>query len=101
MQYYKFVSHDVPPVENVLVNRIPEALAACDAGDYSKLKELHIATQDPVYRCAGWAFPYREYMRRFWVKIKYYGIIEVYALNRTDIRREYKSEVIKIVEVEQ
>ena len=38
-------------------------------------------------------------MRRFWVKTKYYGIIEMYALNKTDIRKELKSNVIEIMEV--
>lgn len=35
----------------------------------------------------------------FWVKTKYYGIIEMYALNKTDIRKELKSNVIEIMEV--
>lgn len=99
MTHYKFVSWDVPPVESVLSNKIPAALAAWDQGNKEPLKALHIATQDPVYKCSGWAFPYAEYMRRFWVKTKYYGIIELYALNKTDIRRELKSNVLKIVEV--
>lgn len=43
--------------------------------------------------------PFAEYMRRFWVKTKYYGIIEMYALNKTDIRKELKSNVIEIMEV--
>lgn len=99
MRYYKFASWDVPPVENVLNNRIPTALAAWDNGNKNPLKELHIATQEPVYKCGGWCFPFAEYMRRFWVKTKYYGIIEMYALNKTDIRKELKSNVIQIVEV--
>lgn len=43
--------------------------------------------------------PFAEYMRRFWVKTKYYGIIEMYALNKTDIRKELKNNVIEIMEV--
>lgn len=42
---------------------------------------------------------FAEYMRRFWVKTKYYGIIEMYALNKTDIRKELKSNIIEIMEV--
>ena len=34
-----------------------------------------------------------------WEKTKYYGIIEMYALNKTDIRKELKSNVIEIMEV--
>lgn len=99
MTYYKFVSWDVPPVENVLNNKLPQALKEYDNGNKKPLKDLHIATQTPVYKCAGWCFPYSEYMRRFWVKTKYYGIIEIFALNKTDIRKELKSNVIEIQEI--
>lgn len=101
MKYYKFVSWDVPPVEKVLAEILPQALQEYDNGNKQPLKDLHIATQTPVYKCAGWAIPYYEYMRRYWVKTKYYGIIEMYALNKTDIRKELKSNVIEIQEVEQ
>lgn len=99
MRYYKFVSHDIPEWDKVKNGRIPAALEAWDNGNKEPLKALHIATQEPIYRCMGWAVPYAEYMRRFWVKTKYYGIIEMYALNKTDIRRELKSNCIQIVEV--
>lgn len=33
------------------------------------------------------------------MKTKYYGIIEMYAWNKTDIRKELKSNVIEIMEV--
>lgn len=101
MKYYKFVSWDVPPVESVMNGKIPAALQAWENGDRKPLKELHIATESPVYKCMGWVFPFAEYMRRFWVKTKYYGIVEMYALNKTDIRKELKSDIIEIVEVTQ
>lgn len=99
MYHYKFVSWDVPPFESVLSCKIPAALVAWDNGDKSKLKALHIATTNPVFKSSGWCVPYAEYMRCFWVKTKYNGIIEMYALNKTDIRKELKSQVVKIVEV--
>lgn len=83
----------------ILTGRIPAALLAADNGNLQPLKDLHIATQTPVYKCSGWCIPFAEYMRRFWVKTKYYGIIEMYALNKTDIRKELKSNVIEIMEV--
>lgn len=99
MRYYKFVSWDVPPVESCFSSRIPAALLEYDKGNKQPLKDLHIATSEPVCKISGWAFPYDEYMRRYWVKTKCYGIIEMYALNKTDIRKELKSNAIEIVEV--
>lgn len=75
------------------------ALVAADNGNLQPLKNLHIATRTPFYKRAGWCIPFAEYMRRFWVKTKYHGIIEMYALNKTDIRKELKSNVIEIMEV--
>ena len=99
MKYYTFVSWDVPTVKKFFSSRIPAALLEWDNGNKQPLKDLHIATQDPICKVSGWAFPYAEYMRRYWVKTKYCGIIEMYALNKGDIRKELKSNVIEIVEV--
>lgn len=99
MRYYKFVTWDVPPVEKCFSACIPAALREYDEGNKQPLKELHIAPSEPVCKMSGWAFPYAEYMRRFWVKTKYYVIVEMYALNKTDIRKKLKSNVIEIVEV--
>lgn len=99
MRHYKFVSWDIPAWETVKNAPLPAALEAWDNGDREPLKALHIATREPLFKRSGWAVPYAEYMRRFWVKTKYYGIIEMYALNKTDIRKELKSDCLKIVEV--
>lgn len=99
MKCYKFVSWNVPPVEDCFSARIPAALIEYDKGNKEPLKNLHIVTQEPICKISGWAFPYAEYMRCYWVKTKYSGIIEIYALNKTDIRKELKSNAIKIVEV--
>lgn len=101
MYYYKFVKWEVPEVETVLTGRLPQALKAYDEGNKQPLKDMHIATEHPIYKIRGWAFPFRDYMRKFWVKTKYYGILEIYAMNKTDIRKEYGyTGVIKIVEIE-
>lgn len=99
MQYYKFVKWEAADIDKVLQGRIPQAMLAYDNGDKQPLKDLHIVTQETVYKIGGWAFRYAEYLRKFWVKTRYYGILEVYALNKTDIRKEYGHNVIKIVEV--
>lgn len=78
MYHYKFVNWEIPPFETITGMKIPQALLAWDNGDKTLLKELHIATTTPVFKQSGWAIPYYEYMRRFWVKTKYNGIIEYY-----------------------
>lgn len=100
MKYYKFVKHDddIPNFEE-LHNNLIDALKAADNGNREPLKSLHIATETPILRLSGWAVPYSEYLRRYWVKTKYYGIREYYALNKTDIRKELKSWALEIVEV--
>lgn len=70
MTHYKFVSWDVPAFETILTGRIPAGV-----------------------------FLLRNICAAFWVKTKYCGIIEMYALNKTDIRKELKSNVIEIMEV--
>lgn len=99
MKYYKFVSWDVPEFETVLNNKLPQALLEYDKGNTQPLKDLHIATRTALYKCLGWAIPYGDYLKKFWVKTKYNGIVEMYAMNRMDIRKELKSNVIKIMEV--
>lgn len=99
MTHYKFVNWEIPPFETVLNEKFPQALLAWDNGDKKPLKELHIATTEPVFKRSGWAIPFYEYMRRFWVKTKYRGIVEMYALNKTDIRKKLKSNVVEIIEV--
>ena len=99
MLYYKFVKWDACPLENALSTRIPAALAQYDNGDTKPFKELHIATTEPFYKVGGWCFDLRPYLRRFWVKTKYYGILEYYAINKTAIRKELNSNCLEIVEV--
>lgn len=99
MKYYKFVSWDIPEFETILNNKLPRALLEYEKGNTQPLQDWHIATQTPIYKCSGWAIPYSEYLKKFWIKTKYNGIIEMYALNKTDIRKELKSDIIKIVEV--
>lgn len=99
MQYYKFVKWEPAAIENVLRSRIPAALSEYDSGNKKPFNDLAIATTDPYHRIGGWCFPLHQYLRRFWVKTKHYGILEYYAVNKTAIRKELKSNVIQIVEV--
>ena len=96
MVYYKFVSWEAQPLENVLRAGLPLALAEYDNGNKKPFKDRQIATTDPFYKLGGWCFDLRPYLNRYWVKTKYYGILEYYAVNKTAIRAELKSHVIEI-----
>lgn len=99
MMYYKFVKWEPQPIEKVLTGKIPAALAEYDNGNRQPFKALGIATTEPYYKCGGWCFPLTPYLRRFWVKTKYYGICEYWAVNKTAIRKELKSYVLEIIEI--
>lgn len=99
MTYYKFVKWDAIPIENAITGKIPQALQEYDKGNKKPFNDLKIATTEPYYKIGGWCFPLAPYLRKFWVKTKYYGILEYYAVNKTAIRNELKSYVIQIVEV--
>ena len=99
MTYYKFVTWDIEPVEKYFSARIPSALAEYDKGNKKPFQDLGIATTSPYYKIGGWCFPLFDYLNRYWVLTKYHGIIEYFAINKTAIRRELKSQCIRILEV--
>lgn len=93
MNAYKFVSWDVPALEVVKNSVVPMALEKAENGDSAPFKSLYGKTgilsiehlQNPVYKLSGWAFPFKHLCRRYWVKTRYYGVIEVYAPNKSCI----------------
>lgn len=99
MYYYKFVRWDALPIEEVLKGRTPEALKEYDNGNPKPLRDLHLVLDDPYIKIGGWCFHMRPYLKRFWVKLREYGINEYYALNKTDIRKRFGSYVIEIHEI--
>ena len=101
MRYYKFVKNWEPrPLEDVMKATIPQALKAYDEGNQQPWKDMNIVTTSPYVDIGGWRFLYSEYLKVFWVKTKYWGIQEYYALNKTAIRKAVGSHnIIKIVEV--
>ena len=100
MRYYKFVKWDAANLAEVLQNPIPKALEEYDNGNKKPFNDMQIATTTPEYKCGGWCFPLTDYLRRFWVKTKYCGIVEYFAPNKTAIRKAVGSHnIIKIVEV--
>lgn len=99
MKYYKFVEWEAAPIENVMQGKIPKALAEYDSGNKEPFNAMQIATTEPFYKIGGWCFDLRPYLRRYWVKTKYYSILEYFAINKTAIRKELKSNIIEIMEV--
>lgn len=99
MTYYKFVKWDPIPLEKALAATLPQALKEYDNGNKKPFIDLAIATTDPYAHIGGWCFPLAPYLRRYWVKTKYCGILEYYAVNKTAIRKVLKSDVIEIIEV--
>lgn len=99
MFYYKFVRWDAVPIEEAKQSKTVKAYEEYENGNKKALKELHPVLDDPCIKIGGWCFVVRPLLRRYWVKLRGYGISEYYALNKTDIRRRFGSYVIEIIEV--
>ena len=103
MKYYKFVEHEAADIEKVKAGKVPQAIQEAENGNYKPLKELYkngMDVQNPVCKIGGWAFPFDHLLKKYWVKTRYYGIIEAYAPDKTSIYNSIgKYHVLKIVEV--
>ena len=99
MLFHKFVKWEAWPLETVMKSTVPAALREYDNGNKKPFQALEICTQNPYFKLGGWAFSLHAYLKRYWVKTKYYGIQEYYAINKTAIRKQLKSDVIEIMEV--
>lgn len=99
MKYYKFNLCSDAELEDVIKHRFVHALFEAEKGNFKELKEMHFASEKCVIRVAGWYFCFPDLLQKFWVKTRDYGILEIYSLNKTDIRKNY-DHVIKIIEVE-
>ena len=106
MQYYKFVKWEPENINKIITGDIPKAIDAAENGDYTLLNNLYKnrfsleTIQNPVYKCGGWAFPFGHLLKKYWIKVRYYGIVEGYAPSKTAIRDAVgKYHVLKIVEV--
>lgn len=100
MEYYCFVKWTPRELADVLKERIPAAMAEYDAGNKQPLKDLEIATTRNYIDIGGWRFSFNDYLNKYWVKVKYYGIIEYYAMNKSAIRKKLKSHAIKIIQID-
>lgn len=106
MKYWQFVNWEPAPIESALKSRVAVAIAAYENGDKNAIKEYYrqFATaetlKNPVVKIGGWAFSLREFCRVYWAKVRYYGIMELYAPNKSAIYSVLgKYHVLKIQEV--
>lgn len=99
MSYYKFVRWDAAPLEEVKQSATIKAYEEYENGNAKPLKEFHPVLDDPNIKIGGWCFNVRPLLKRYWVKLKQYGINEYFALNKTDIQKKFGSYVIEIVEI--
>jgi hypothetical protein len=51
-------------------------------------------------RLHGWDFDYIPYMRRIWVKLKNYGLLEVFAPDKMAVRAYFGGDVVEMVYVD-
>lgn len=108
MKYWQFVNWEPAPIESALKSRVAVAIAAYENGDKNAIKEYYRQSatvetlKNPVVKIGGWAFSLREFCRVYWVKVRYYRIMELYAPNKSAIYSVLgKYHVLKIQEVEQ
>lgn len=106
MKYFHFTNFAPVEIEKVLTWKLPMAMAEYDNGnkkpliDYMRNNATTELLHNGYYRLGGWQFSIKEYCKKYWVKVKYYGIIEVYSPDRTTIRNVYgKHNVLQIMEV--
>jgi len=99
---YKFAKGDVEPLETLKGDTIYTL--------YEKRYKLTQKEKDILFAelqtnsysrkgipRAGWMFPFEEILKSYIVKIKYYGFQEVFAANKTSIRKYYKSHCLEII----
>lgn len=99
MTHYKFVPWDAIPLEDAKNHLTIKAVEEYENGNKKPLRDRHLVLDNSCIKIGGWCFVLRPYLKRYWVKLRGYGISEFYALNKTDIRRRFNSAVIEIVEV--
>lgn len=106
MKYFHFTTWEPENIDQVLTGKLPQAMAEYDNGNRKPFIEYMRTCNNPqllqngFYRLGGWEFSIKEYCKTYWVKIKWSGIIQVYAPDRTTIRNVYgKHNIMKIVGV--
>lgn len=97
---YKFVKHEINPLEiykNTTQYKLHEKLeAGTEPTREEKNRNLVFTSSGWVYKHMGWAYDFRGFLREFWVETEHYGIMKVYAWDKTAIRKNETTKSLQI-----
>ena len=102
MEPYKFVKWEVPSLESLRDNNIfkmfqnRQQLSRQEKNSLFRELSTNSYSKKGVPR-SGWMFPFKDILKTFLVKLKYYGWKEMYAPDKTSIRAYYKGETLAIL----
>jgi hypothetical protein len=89
---WKFVKHDIPPLEKLSEIPVYKLLVKANRGVLTKEEKdriaemLHSSAEKTSIKQIGWCFPFRSFLRHFYVKTHYYGVQEIWAFNKMQVR---------------
>jgi len=89
---YKFVEHEILPIESFKDTKVYQFLVKANRGTLSKMDEdaliemLHDHGEKYCIKLMGWKYNFRSFLRRFYMKTEYYNIQEEFAFNKTQVR---------------
>ena len=90
---YKFVSHEISPVENYKDVKVYQLLVKANRGTLSKeekddlIKMIYDHGEKHSIRLMGWKYNFSPFLRRFYTKTQHYGVQEIFAFNKMQIRK--------------
>ena len=104
---YKFVNWEIKDLENYRDSQAYKLMEKLNNGiDLTRDEKtggiFNGSFHDSgVYKLMGYMFDFRPYMKKYLVKVKYYGWVEMYSFDRTSIRKNsvFPSRILKIVEL--
>lgn len=106
---FKFVNWEVSPLEELKGTKIDVIYEKLQQNEEKLSREeknwVFEKLQTNAYSrtgipLMGWMFDLSDYLKTYWVKTRYYGILEVYSLDKTSIRNYFGSYyVLEIMEV--
>lgn len=102
---YKFVKHDIHPLESFINSFEYRMKAKLLNGEELTREEKNqlasrLSTSMPktMLKLGGWAFSFKEFINEYWVEFTYGDIHRYYASDKTSLRACLRS-ISRIVEV--
>lgn len=104
---YKFVSHEISPLDVYKDTHMYQLHEKLKSGDEptreEKNRNLVFGSENPVYKYMGYVYDYRPFLKKFWIETRYYGIMTIWAWDKTAIRKNETTkslQISKIVEIQ-